>query len=43
MLSISAAGKFESRVIEGLWINTDWLWQKELPDLMDVLKEWKIV
>ncbi len=43
MLPISAAGKFESRVIEGLWINTDWLWQENLPNLMDVLKDWKLV
>ncbi len=43
MLPLSADGKFESRVIEGLWINTDWLWREELPNLMDVLKEWKIV
>ena len=35
--------KFESRVIEGLWIKTDWLWQKELPNLMDILKEWELV
>ena len=39
----SAEDKFESRVIEGLWIKTDWLWQKELPNLMDVLKDWKLV
>ncbi len=43
MLPVSADGKFESRVIEGLWINTDWLWQEDLPDLMSILKEWKIV
>ncbi len=39
----SAEDKFESRVIEGLWLKTDWLWQDELPNLIDVLKEWKIV
>ncbi len=43
MLPISAAGKFESLVIEGLWINTNWLWQEELPNLLDILKEWKII
>jgi Uma2 family endonuclease len=36
-------GRFESRVIEGLWIKTDWLWQDELPNLMDILKDWKLV
>ena len=43
MLPISAGNKFESLVIEGLWINTDWLWQESLPNLMDVLKDWKLV
>lgn len=43
LLPLSADGKFESRVIEGLWIKTDWLWQEPLPNLMDVLKEWKLV
>ena len=37
------SGRFESRVIEGLWIKTDWLWQDELPNLMDILKDWKLV
>lgn len=43
MLPISADGIFESRMIEGLWINTNWLWQEELPNLMDILKEWKLI
>lgn len=43
LLPISADGKFESRVIDGLWIKTNWLWQEDLPNLMDVLKEWKLV
>ncbi len=42
-LLLKADGIFESGVIEGLWIKTDWLWQEELPNLMDVLKEWKLV
>lgn len=43
LLSISADNKFESLVVEGLWIKTDWLWQEELPNLMDILKEWELV
>ncbi len=43
LLHLSAEGIFESRVIEGLWIKTDWLWQEDLPNLMDVLKDWKLV
>jgi Uma2 family endonuclease len=42
-LLLKADRVFESRIIEGLWIKTDWLWQEELPNLMDVLKEWKLV
>ena len=43
MLPISPDGIFESRVIENLWLKTDWLWQENLPSLMDVLKEWKLI
>ena len=43
MLPISADGIFESRVIENLWIKTDWLWQETLPNLIDILKEWKLI
>lgn len=42
-LAIEADGKFESFVVEGLWIKTDWLWQEELPNLMNILKEWDLV
>ena len=43
MLPITADGKFESRVIENLWIKTDWLWQETLPNLIDIIKEWKLI
>jgi len=43
MLPISIEGRFESRVIEELWIKIDWLWQEELPNLMEILKEWNLV
>ncbi len=39
----SSEGIFECRVIKGLWFTVDWLWQENLPGLMDVLKEWKII
>jgi len=42
LLPISAEGKFESGIIEGLWIKPEWLWQT-LPGLMEILKEWKLV
>ncbi|MBA2493332.1 MAG: Uma2 family endonuclease [Acidobacteria bacterium] len=43
LLPISADGKYKSRVIEGLWLKIEWLWQEPLPNMMSVLKEWKLV
>lgn len=43
LLYISPEGVFESRVIEGLWIDTNWFWREDLPNLMDVLKDWKLI
>ena len=43
MLPISPDGNFESLIIEGLWLKVDWLWQEELPNLMDVLKDWNLI
>jgi Uma2 family endonuclease len=34
-------GVFESRVLAGLWLKVDWLW--EPPALLVVLKEWGII
>lgn len=36
-------GIFRSGVLEGLWLNVDWLWQRPLPLVLAVLKEWGIV
>ena len=36
-------GIYQSRVLEGLWLKVDWLWQDPLPTLMSVLKEWGLV
>jgi Uma2 family endonuclease len=36
-------GTFESRALDGLFIKTSWLWQENLPNLMDILKEWKLI
>jgi Uma2 family endonuclease len=43
LLPLGAGGRFESRVMEGLWIETEWLWRENLPGLMEVLKNWKLV
>lgn len=36
-------GRFDSRVLPGLWIRVEWLWQEPLPPLLGVLKEWGLV
>ena len=36
-------GIFRSRALEGLWLQVDWLWQEELPPLLDVLREWELI
>lgn len=32
-------GILRSSVLKGFWINTDWLWQKPLPSVLEVFKE----
>ena len=34
---------FHSKVLKKLQLNVKWLWQKKLPSLIEVLKEWKLV
>ena len=42
-LPISKDGVFESRVIDGLQIDSNWLWQNEMPHLIDVLRHWELI
>ncbi len=34
---------YHSKALKNLELNVNWLWQKKLPSLLDVLKEWKMV
>jgi Uma2 family endonuclease len=36
-------GLFTSKVLQGMDLKVDWLWQDTLPTLMEVLKDWKLV
>jgi len=36
-------GVLRSVVLNGLWIRVDWLWQRPLPKVTKVLKEWGLV
>ncbi len=40
LATLSDDGLYHSSVLEGLWLNANWLWQEPLPTLMSVLKEW---
>jgi Uma2 family endonuclease len=42
-ISIDENGIFRSVMLRGLELKVEWLWQKPLPTLMSVLKEWKLV
>ena len=43
LLRADERGRFESRVLPGLWIDVEWLWQEPLPPLLGVLKQWGLV
>ena len=34
---------FHSRAIKSLQLKVDWLWQEKLPNLLEIIKEWKLV
>lgn len=36
-------GVFHSRVLDGLFLRVEWLWQEPLPAMIDVLKNWKLI
>ncbi len=36
-------GIFRSQVLKGLWLRVDWLWQRPLPKVKTVLKEWGLL
>lgn len=40
---IAADAIFRSEVLPSLWLNVAWLWQRPLPKLLDVLKQWGLV
>jgi hypothetical protein len=30
-------------VLEGFWIEAEWLWQEELPAVLEVLRRWEVI
>lgn len=41
--TVGADGIFHSRVLDGLYLKVEWLFQEPMPPLLIILKEWKIV
>ncbi|MBI4661184.1 MAG: Uma2 family endonuclease [Verrucomicrobia bacterium] len=37
---VGSEGIYRSRALPGLWIKVDWLWQRPLPPILTILKEW---
>lgn len=42
-IPIGSDGTLRSVVLEGLWLQVDWLWQTPLPGLLTVLQAWGLV
>ncbi len=40
---IAENGIYKSKVLQGMNLKVDWLWQEKLPALMEVLKDWKLI
>ncbi|MBI3967117.1 MAG: Uma2 family endonuclease [Chloroflexi bacterium] len=36
-------GTYRSNVLRGLWIDVAWLWQRPLPNELDVLRQWGLL
>jgi Putative restriction endonuclease len=42
-ISTDETGTYHSQAMPGLWIKVEWLWQEPLPQLLTVLREWKLI
>jgi Uma2 family endonuclease len=42
-VTLGEDGIYRSAVLPGLWLKVEWLWQEPLPQLLYVLKEWKLI
>ena len=43
LIDVGNDGLVRSLVLTGLWLKVDWLWQRPLPRLKTVLKEWGLL
>ena len=42
-IGLDKDGTLRSRVLPGLWLRADWLWESPLPSVVSVLRQWGIV
>lgn len=42
-VSPDADGVYRSEVLPGFWLKVDWLWQRPLPRLLEILKLWGLI
>ncbi len=40
---LDQAGRYHSTSVSGFWLRVDWLWQRPLPNPLDVLRELKVI
>lgn len=43
MVPLDGEGVYRSKVLVGLWLKVDWLWQPLPPPIMEVLREWRLI
>jgi Uma2 family endonuclease len=36
-------GTYRSAVLDGLWLQAEWLWQEPMPPLLDILRKWELI
>lgn len=42
-MAIDDEGVFQSSVLDGLWLELEWLWEEPPPSLVTVLRRWKLL
>jgi Uma2 family endonuclease len=43
VVPLASDGIYRSKVLAGLWVKVEWLWQPLPPPIMHVLREWRLI
>ena len=43
LASLDDEGRYHSTAVPGFWLRVAWLWQKPLPNFLEVLRELKVI